>query len=72
VQQFNTPSAARIYAIEAIATRKGGGVFERRTVINLLRQPEKPFAILEWRKASTIPNDQNTPKPERPCFNVRS
>jgi general secretion pathway protein K len=72
VQQFNTPSAARIYAIEAIATRKGGGVFERRTVINLLRQPEKPFAILEWRRANSIPNDQSTPKPERPCFNVRS
>jgi general secretion pathway protein K len=72
VQQFNIPSPARVYAIDAIAQRKGGGSFQRRTIINLLRQPEKPFAILEWRRASTFPNDKNVPPPTQPCFNARS
>jgi general secretion pathway protein K len=72
VQQFNIPSPARIYAIDAIAKRKGGGTFARRTVINLLRQPEKPFAILEWRRATRFPDELSIPKPARPCFNARS
>ncbi len=72
VQQFNIPSPARIYAIDAIARRKGGGAFQRHTVINLLRQPEKPFAILEWRRANSLSNDQEGPASIQPCFNARS
>ena len=72
VQKFNIPSPARIYAIDAIARRKGGGTFQRRTVINLLRQPEKPFAILEWRRVNSSSDDQDGPTPTQPCFNARS
>jgi general secretion pathway protein K len=72
VQQFNIPSPARIYAIDAIAKRKGGGTFARHTLINLLRQPDKPFAILEWRRTNNYPNALSIPKPARPCFSARS
>jgi general secretion pathway protein K len=72
VQQFNIPSPARVYAVDAIAQHKGGGTFQRRTIINLLRQAEKPFAILEWRRANTFPIDKDVPLPTQPCFNVQS
>jgi general secretion pathway protein K len=72
VQQFNIPSPARVYALDTTARRTGGGIFQRHTVINLLRQPEKPFAILEWRRASSFSSDNDQPPATRPCFNARS
>lgn len=67
IQTYNQPSASRIYSIDTVAIRKGGGRFHRRAMINVLRQPEKPFAILEWRRAGGGDYDKITaienPKP---------
>lgn len=52
MQIHNQPSASRIYAIDAVAQRNRGGRFHRKVMVNLLWQPEKPFAILEWQRAS--------------------
>lgn len=72
VQQFNVPSPARVYAIDAIAYRTGGGTYHRRAVVNLLRQPEKPFALLEWRRSNASSTDKAATNPSMPCFNARS
>jgi general secretion pathway protein K len=69
LQQFNQPSPSRIFTIDAVASRKAGGIFQRRAMVNVLRQPEKPFAILEWRRASTAQKPFPASKPMGPCFN---
>jgi general secretion pathway protein K len=69
VQLFNQPSPSRIFTIDAVAYRKSGGVFQRRTMVNILRQPERPFATLEWRRASTIQRPSPASKAITPCFN---
>ncbi len=72
IQQFNVPSPARVYAIDAIAQRSGGGTYHRRAMVNLLRQPEKPFAVLEWRRSNKAVADKTKTKPGSPCFSARS
>ena len=52
MQIYNQPSPTRIYTIDTVAQRGGGGRFHRKVMINLLWQPEKPFAILEWQRSS--------------------
>jgi general secretion pathway protein K len=72
IQEFNVPSPARVYAIDAVAHRGGGGTYHRRAMVNLLRQPEKPFAMLEWRRSNTETAPKTEVKPSTPCFNARS
>lgn len=52
MQIYNQPSPTRIDTIDTVAQRGGGGRFHRKVMINLLWQPEKPFAILEWQRSS--------------------
>lgn len=70
--QFNQPSAARIFAVEAVAMGKAGGIFHRRMLVNILGQPEKPFAILEWRRARSEPLDTTLLQSIGPCIIAKS
>ncbi len=47
---FASPSPRRIYSIEASTELPDGSRFTRRAMIALLRQPERPFAILAWQQ----------------------
>jgi general secretion pathway protein K len=72
LSQFNVPSSDRMFAIDVIASRKGGGSFHRRMVVNLLRQPERPFAVLEWRRANGAVPVNISSSPVGPCIIARS
>jgi general secretion pathway protein K len=67
LQLFSQPSPSRIFAIDAIAHLKNGGIFQRRVLVNVLRQPERPFAVLEWRRASTVQKPLPGSKPTGHC-----
>ncbi len=46
------PSRGRFFAITADVGEAGRGRRARRAVIELLRQPERPYAVWEWRTVS--------------------
>jgi hypothetical protein len=46
------PSRGRFFAITADVGEAGRGRRARRAVIELLRQPERPYAVWEWRNVS--------------------
>ncbi len=72
LQQFNVPSSERMFAIDVVAHRRGGGTFHRRMTINVLHQPERPFTVLEWRRADSATPDKKTANVIRSCFNGKS
>jgi general secretion pathway protein K len=46
------PSRHTVFAIDAEMTGRDGSKFRRIAMMSILRDPQRPFAILEWRQGS--------------------
>lgn len=61
--RFSSPSPAKTFSIDVTAELKNGSRYRRQALISLLHQPDRPFAVLAWRRggdngeASTLPAD---------------
>jgi general secretion pathway protein K len=67
--RFASPSPAKVFAIDAVAELDNGARYRRLTVVSLLRQPERPFAILEWRRAGDPEGSRPLPRTGDACVN---
>ena len=61
------PSSHKSFAIDAEITVKDGSRFRRRAMVSIVREPHRPFAVLEWRQSSGFPGDQASTPGSRPC-----
>jgi general secretion pathway protein K len=52
---LTSPTAAKAFAIEVTAKLDNGSVYARKAEVVLLRQPDRPFAILGWQRAGDVP-----------------
>jgi general secretion pathway protein K len=52
---LTSPTAAKAFGIEITAKLDNGSLYARKAEIVLLRQPDRPFAILLWQRAGDIP-----------------
>ncbi len=68
-QAFASPSPRRVYAIETAAELPDGSRFTRRALIALLRQPERPFAILAWQQGEWAGGPSTSTITAEPCLN---
>lgn len=66
---FASPSPQRVFAIEAAVELGDGSRFVRRALIALLRQPERPFAILSWQHGTGTGQPLPSTAPLQPCLN---
>jgi general secretion pathway protein K len=67
IQSFASPSALKVFAIDVSASSATGSVFARRLIASVLRQPDRPFAILSWERGYLA---QTSPPAQAPsCFN---
>ena len=66
---FASPSPQRVFAIEATVELGDGSRFVRRALIALLRQPERPFAIVSWQHGTGVSQPLPSTTPLQPCLN---
>jgi general secretion pathway protein K len=66
---FAGASQARAFAIDIRVEGKGGGRFRREAIIVVLRQPERPFAVLEWKRGQDWGDDLSFAASAPACFN---
>lgn len=64
-----SPSPQRVFAIDAAAELTDGSRFTRHALIALLRQPDRPFAILGWQQRNWIDRKAPDASPSQPCLN---
>lgn len=67
--RFASPSPAKTFGIDVIAELKNGSRFRRQAYISLLRQPDRPFAILAWQRGGDTGEATSLPAGGPPCFN---
>lgn len=68
--RFQSPTAARVFSIDSTAVA-GGSRFRTITIVSLLRQRLRPFAVIEWRRLGEVP-DEIPGHASRPCLTPRS
>jgi general secretion pathway protein K len=61
------PSQHKTFAIDAEVTGGDGSKFRRVAMVSILREPERPFAVLEWRQASGSIENSGMNSTDRPC-----
>ena len=66
---FASPSPQRVFAIDAAAELADGSRFTRHALIALLRQPDRPFAILGWQQRDWVESKASNTSPSQPCLN---
>lgn len=60
-------SPRKAFAIDVQVRRASGVIFRRIAVVTLLRLPERPFAILEWRQAESARAEKDVQPPGMAC-----
>ena len=66
---YFTTSAKRVFAVDVVAYGKDGGRFWRRAIVAMARQPDLPFAVLEWQRGPGLGEDRPVPVAGAACFN---
>jgi general secretion pathway protein K len=67
--RFSSPSAYKIFAIDAVVETKQNAHYFRHAIVALVLQPDRPFAILSWQHGLNV-DDWSFPKSDqKPCFN---
>ena len=61
------PSQHKSFAIDAEVAATDGSRFRRSAIVSILREPQRPFAVLEWRQASGFAADQATAPVKGSC-----
>lgn len=67
--RFASPSPAKTFSIDVIVELKNGSRYRRQAFISLLQQPERPFAVLAWRRGGDTGDTSTLPAGGPPCFN---
>ena len=67
--RFVSPTAGRTFRVDVIAELKNGARFHRAAMISLLRQPNRPFAILEWSRVGDAEGSPPLLRGGPTCFN---
>ena len=67
--RFASPSPAKTFGIDVIAELKNGSRYRRQALISLLHQPDRPFAILAWRRGGDTSETPPLPVSGPACFN---
>ena len=66
---YTGASQGRAFAIDVRAQGKDGGRFRREAIVVVLRQPERPYAILNWKRGQDWTGDLPAAASAKPCFN---
>jgi len=67
--RFASASPGKIFGIDVVAELKNGSRYRRQAIVSLLRQPERPFAVLAWRRGGDTAEIPAFPANGPPCFN---
>ena len=67
--RFSSPSPAKTFSIDVTAELKNGSRYRRQALVSLLRQPNRPFAILAWRRGGDSGETPPLPTSGPACFN---
>ena len=67
--RFASPSPAKTFSIDVTAELKNGSRYRRQALVSLLRQPDRPFAILAWRRGGDTGEMPPLPTSEPACLN---
>ena len=67
--RFASPSPAKTFSIDVTAELKNGSRYRRQALVSLLRQPDRPFAILAWRRGGDTGETPPLPTSGPACFN---
>ena len=67
--QYSSPSPRRVFAIDVAVELKDRSRFVRHALVSLLRQPDRPFAILAWQQRPWIDGGVTEQGALPPCFN---
>jgi general secretion pathway protein K len=68
---LNSPTPAKTFGIEVTARLANGSIYKRAALIAILRQPDRPFAILSWQRGSEVEEFAATGE-LKPCVNQKS
>lgn len=63
-----SPSPERVFSIDVTAERANDSRYVRHAVVSLLRQPDRPFAILAWQRGQ-VPQSVASGAVTEPCLN---
>lgn len=67
--RFASPSPGKIFLIGATAVLKNGSRYHRQALISVLRQPDRPFAILAWQRGGNAEETIPISSSSKPCIN---
>ncbi len=67
-QSFASPSPGRVFTIDVTAELANHSRYARHAIVSLLRQPDRPFAVLAWQRGQS-PLPIATGAVALPCFN---
>ena len=67
--RFASPSPAKTFSIDVTAELRNGSRYRRQALVSLLRQPDRPFAILAWRRGGDTSETPPFPTNGPACFN---
>jgi general secretion pathway protein K len=63
------PPQRKIFGVDVRVTTDSGGRYRRRALVNLLRQPDQPLAILEWQNGFGWEDVKRPGDSATACFN---
>ena len=69
LDHFTAASPSKIFAIDALVKSKQGATFYRQAIIALILQPDRPFAILEWKHGQDAGDWVFPAVAQSSCFN---
>jgi general secretion pathway protein K len=67
--RFSSPSPTKTFSIDVTAELKNGSRYRRQALVSLLRQPNRPFAILAWWRGGDSGETPSLPSSGPACFN---
>jgi general secretion pathway protein K len=68
LNRFSSPSPAKVYSINVVAQAKNNARFHRQVMAAILKQPKRPFAILEWERGGALEEINELTAAVFPCF----
>lgn len=68
-RRFSSPSPGTVLEIDVLTETAAGSRYRRRALVSLVRQPERPFATLSWRRGGDTPEILPPRNATSPCLN---
>jgi general secretion pathway protein K len=65
---YSSPSPAKNFAVDVMVRLSNGTRYHRHALISVLRQPDRPFAILAWQRGPGMAVDAASTPPQTPCL----